>query len=222
MEKKESPSLLDTNVGTVKSKLGVFGSRVFSVIKLVLGIALLPFVYSFTRSFLYEFNAVDAAFQQYFWAGVISLLLVYLFVWEPAVIYGRGYRLVELIFAFFKPLVKVAPYLLPIYTIVLFLLFVILFYIFRVGDCLSYFVFLFGFSLALHLVFSAKAIRGRKGDSLKANYIFGFSFVYILNIFLLALILNLIFNRFSLVNFLNNSFQLAASVFRAVFRQFFL
>ena len=222
MEEKESPSLLDTNVGTVKSKLGTLGSRLFSLIKLLLGIMLLPFVYSFTLSFLSEFSLVEVQFQHYFWTGIISLLLIYLFVWEPAVIYNRGYRLVALIFTFFKPLVKVAPYLLPIYTIVLFFLFVILFYVFRLNDCLGYFVFLFGLSLALHLIFSSRTIRGKKGDFLKSNYIFGFSFIYLLNVFLLALILNLIFSKFSLVNFLNNSFQIAASIFKAIFRQLFL
>jgi len=222
MEEKESPNLLDTNVGTVKSKLGTLGSRLFSLIKLLLGIMLLPFVYSFTLSFLSEFSLIEIKFQHYFWTGVISLLLIYLFVWEPAIIYNRGYRLVELIFTFFKPLLKVAPYLLPIYTIVLFLLFVILFYVFQLKDYLGYFVFLFGLSLALHLIFSSKTIRGKKGDFLKSNYVFGFSFIYIINVFLLALILNFIFNKFSLVNFLNNSFQIAASIFKAIFRQLFL
>jgi len=221
MEEKESPDLLETNVSTVKSHLSVFGSRIFSVIKLLLGLVLLPFVYSFTLAFLAELGLVEIGYQHYFWAGVISMLLFYLFIWEPAIIYNRGYRLVELIFNFFKPLVKVAPYLLPIYTIVLFLIFIVVFYIFRLKDSLVYFVFLFGLSLTMHLIFSAKTIRGKKGDLLKSNYIFGFSFIYILNLFLLALILNVIFNKFSLVNFLNNSFQIAASIFQAIFRQLF-
>ena len=222
MEEKESPNILEANVGTAKSKLSALGSRLFSLVKLLSGAALLPFVYSFTRSFLSEFSLVELQYQHYFWYGLISLLLVYLFVWEPAVIYSRGYRLVELVFTFFKPLVKVAPYLLPIYTIVLFLFFVIFFYILQLKSYLGYFVFAFGASLALHLIFSAKTIRDKKGDFLKSNYIFGFSFIYILNIFLLALIFNLIFKNFSLVNFLNNSFQAAAAIFKAVFTQLFL
>ncbi|MFA5115542.1 MAG: hypothetical protein WC469_05755 [Candidatus Omnitrophota bacterium] len=222
MEDKESPNLLDTNIGTFKAKFSTFGSRMFGLFKLSLGVVMLVFVYSFSRSFLYELGLVESEYQRYFWSGVISMLLFYLFVWEPAIIYNKGYRLVELLFNFFKPLVRVAPYLLPIYTIVLFLAFVVLFYIFQLKDTLGYFVFLFGLTIALHLIFSAKTIRGKKGDFLKSNYVFGFSFIYILNVFMLALILGFIFNKFSIVDFLGNSFQIAASIFKAVFRQLFL
>lgn len=222
MEEKESPNLLDTNIDTFKAKFSTFGSRMFGLLKLFLGVVMLVFVYSFSRSFLSELGLIESEYQRYFWSGIISMLLFYLFVWEPAIIYNRGYRLVEFLFNFFKPLVRVAPYLLPIYTIVLFLAFVVLFYIFQLKNTVGYFVFLFGLTIALHLIFSAKTIRGKKGDFLKSNYVFGFSFIYILNVFLLALILGLIFNKFSVVDFLENSFQIASSMFKAVFRQLFL
>jgi len=81
---------------------------------------------------------------------------------------------------------------------------------------------LIGFGTVLHLVFSAKTIRTKKGDFLKGNYIFGFSFIFILNMALLAFGFSLIFKEFSFVNFCNISFTIARNIFYAVFKQLFM
>ena len=203
-------------------KISGFSQKIFGITKFILGIWLLPFVYSTTISFLNEFALIEKTQQTYFWSGLISFLLIYLFIWEPVIIYSKGQKLLELVFNYFKPLVRVAPYLLPIYTIVLFIIYGLLSFIFKSVTSLNYFVFLFGFSIGLHLIFSAKSIRAKQNDFLKSNYIFGFSFIYIINLILLAIFLNLIFEKFSLVSFLNNSFQIAKNIFSTIFKQLFL
>jgi hypothetical protein len=74
----------------------------------------------------------------------------------------------------------------------------------------------------MHLVFSSRSIRTKKGDFLKGNYIFGFSFILILNLALLALGFSLIFREYSFVNFCNVSCSAAGKIFYAVFRQLFI
>ncbi|MEK6727946.1 MAG: hypothetical protein AABY28_04670 [Candidatus Omnitrophota bacterium] len=206
----------------IPDKAPGLSGKAFGIVKFILGVCLLPFVYSSSSAFWNEFGLIDKELQSNFWSGVISLLVIYLFVWEPAIIYNKGHKLLEVIFNFFKPLVKVAPYLLPIYTIVLFILYAILAGIIKDAWLIKYSIFLAGFTLALHLVFSAKAIRYKKGDFLKGNYIFGFSFIYVLNIALFSFCLNLIFKEFSFVNFSNSTYSLAKDIFSAVFKQLFL
>ncbi len=199
-----------------------FSSKAFGVTKFILGLCLLPFVYSTTVSFLKEFRLIDSGLQGNFLWGIVTFLLIYLFAWEPAIIYTRGHKLLEWIFNFFKPLVKVAPYVFPIYALLLFILYQLLALFIRAPWLLEYAVFLFGFTLALHLVFSAKSVRGKKGDFLKANYIFGFSLVYIINLGLFALFFSAIFEKFSFVGFCNSSYQISAEIIGTVFRQLFL
>jgi len=225
MEKKEFPKTegdFQPKASGITDKLSWLYNKSFGVIKFILGVCFLPFVYSSTVSFLNELNLIEKPLQNYFWSGVVVLLLIYLFVWEPAIIYTRGYRLLELIFNFFKPLVKVAPYLLPIYTIILFIIYMVLSLVVKSRRLIEYSIFLLGLTITLHLIFSAKAIRSKKGDFLKANYIFGFSFIYIVNLIVLTFCLNLTFKEFSFVNFCNNSFQLAKNIFGSGFRQLFL
>jgi hypothetical protein len=212
--------------GEVKPRMSVFASRILSIIKLLLGLSLLPFVYSASVGFLKEFGLVEKTLQNYFWSGVISFIIFYFFIFEPARIYQKGQKLLMLIFKFFAPLVRVAPYVLPIYTIIIFCLYPIFHLIFNTKETAanfsSCFIFLAGFSIALHLVFSAKSLRNRQGDFLKSNYVFGFSLVYIINILLIALLLSLILEKFSFVNFFSDSFLTAKNIFYKVFKQIFL
>ena len=203
------------------SKLAGMRHRAFGVFKLLLGIALLPLVYAQTVAFLEQFWRIDPRFQEIFWEGIITFLVVYLFIWEPAGIYRKGHHLLELFFGFLKPMVKVAPFLLPMYTIILTLLYLALSLKYKSESLLNYFVFLFGFSWLLHLVFSAKTVRGKEGDFVKGNYVFMFSFIYIVNISLLAILFNLLFVEFSLVGFFNNSLQITKQIFSSTFTQLF-
>ena len=218
MGKKESPK----NENIAPAKISGISSRVFGIVKFILGICLLPFVWSTTVSFITEFRLIENLQQNYFWAGLFSFLIVYLFIWEQAIVYAKGQRLLELLFSFFKPLVRVAPFLLPVYTIVLFFAYIILIFVFKSGGLINYFVFLFGFSIGLHLVFSSKSMRSKQADFLKANYFFGFSFIYVINMILLAIFLSIIFEKFSLLNFSTTSIQIAKNIFSAIFKQLFL
>jgi len=206
--------------GGGSGKISGLSNKTFGLIKFVLGICLLPFVYTSSQAFFKEFGLIGSSFQWAFFGGIISFLLIYLFVWEPLFIYDKGHKVLEAIFQFFKPLVNVAPNLLPIYTIVIFILYSILSVFIREEWLLQYCIFLAGFTLSLHLVFAAKSIRGKK-DFLKANYIFGFSLIYILNIMIVAFCFSLIFRGFSFVNFSQDTYFLAKNIFVVVFRQLF-
>ena len=200
-------------------KISGFLQKIFGMSKFILGICLLPFVYTASVAFLVELSSIDEDPQTYFWLGVISMLIVYLFIWEPAVIYARGQKLVEVVFNFLKPLVRIAPYVLPIYTIVIFFVYLIIAPLFELTN---YFIFLFGLSITLHLIFTARSMRSKKEDLLKGNYIFGFSLIYIINLAVLSFCFSTIFEKFSFVNFCNESYQIAKSIFEAVIKQLFL
>ncbi len=206
----------------IKSKVSVFYTRLFSVIKLLLGLLLLLFVYSTSISFLNEAGTIEQGIRDYFFFGVISFLVLYLFIWESQVLYAKGQKLLQKIFSFFAPLVKVAPYLLPVYTLLLFAFYFVYAAFDSSTGALTYFLLLCGFTLALHLVFSAKSLRSRQSDFLKANYIFGFSFIYVINVCIIAFGFSLVFEKFSFVNFCNHSFKLANEITQALYRQLFL
>lgn len=204
----------------IKSKVSKLSHKLFIFTKFVLGLLFLPIVYSVSVVFLKHFGFLDKEVQGYFWQGIIIFLGFYLFVWEPYIIYTKGQKITEFIFNFLKPLVRVAPFVLPVYTLVLLVVYGIVSMFTRGVD--SYFVFLLGFTMMLHLVFSAKTLRGKKEDSFKSNYILGFSLIYILNIFLLAATFSVIFTGFSFLDFSVDSFKETQQLFGVIFRQLFV
>lgn len=191
-------------------------------LKLVIGICLFPFVFAVSKCFSQELLKLDAEVSRAFITGIISFLAVYLFIWEPAILFKKGQRILEVIFRFFAPLVKIAPSLLPIYAILFFVIYLILSLFVDMRYYATTFIFSIGFSLSLHMVFCSKSLRSKQGDSLKANYIFSFSWVYILNLVLVALFFNLTFDNFSFLVFFNGSCQIAKDIYTTVFRQLFL
>lgn len=218
MDKK----LSDKKENVAAVKVSGLSARAFAVVKFILGVCLLPFVYASTVAFLSEFSTVDKAAQNYFWSGVLVFILIHLIIWEPAIFYLKGQKILEAIFSFFRPLVRVAPYLLPIYVVILFIIYIFSQFIFKSVLLTKYIIFLIGFNMALHIVFSARTLRSKQGDLLKANYLFGFSLIYIINIFLLAFCYNVIFNNFSIFDFISQVSRLSSDIFYTVFKQLFV
>ena len=220
MEKKESADKLFSDIKPPsKNKLREF---LLAFLKFIIGVCLLPIVYAVSLCFAQELSKLEPRIIQSFIWGMIGFLVVYLFIWEPAILFKKGQRILEVVFRFFSPLVKVAPFVLPIYTLLLFISYFILISFMNMRESTPAFIFAIGFSLGLHLVFSAKTLRSKQGDPFKANYIFGFSWIYILDAILLAGFFNLAFESFSLINFFNASYQIVKSIYTALFSQLFL
>lgn len=190
-----------------------------NVIKFAVGLLLLPPVYSFSVSFINEFNSLKNNLALYFWAGLVSFAIVYIFIYQPELIYSYGQEMVRAIFGFFKPLSVASAYAIPIYTVILFLIYGILVFISGVKGITEYFLLIIGFSLGLHLAFTAKALNSGKKDFLKADYIFGFLSVYLINLILVAFCLSLTIRGFSFTNFFAHSFQGSRDIFNSLFNK---
>jgi hypothetical protein len=226
MEKKESAKKKNESKEAGQPSSSGKGSwisgKFMDIIKLAVGICLLPFVYGSSVAFLKQIVHIDASLQHYFWGGVGAFLLVHLFFFEVGFIYDKGYQLLEIIFNFFQPLVKFAPYLLPVYTILSFVLYFIFSMFVKDKWLLEMFVFFIGATISLHLVFSSRSIRSKKGDLFKSNYIFGFSLVYIINLCLLSIFLNVMIADYSFFKFITTMHVIAGDIFKSIFTQLFV
>ena len=196
--------------------------KALTVLKFIVVIFILPWVYSSTCSFINELKVIDKAPVGLFIKGIISFLAIYLFVFEPGRIYQKGQKITEATFRFLAPLVKIAPFVLPIYTIFLFAVYMLISLFIKPERLLAIFMFIIGLSFAFHLVFSAKALRSRKDDFLMVNYLFSFGLIYIFNIALLALGFSVLFEAFSWLSFCKFSFQITRNIYYAVIGQLFL
>ena len=192
------------------------------VLKSIIVVLLLPGVYSFSAAFINESKLIEEILLIQFSRGIISFLVIYLFIYAPGKVYQKGQKITEATFRFISPLVKFAPFVLPIYSIILFLIYGLIFRFVKTDLLLELFMFLIGFSIIFHLVFSARILHSRKDDFLMINYLFSFGIIYIINITLLALGFSVLFESFSWFSFYRISFQIAKGIFSAIFNQLFL
>ena len=220
MEKKESADKLFSDLKPPSgNKLREF---LLSILKFIIGVSLLPIVYAASICFAQELIKLEPQVVRSFIWGIMGFLGLYLFVWEPVILFKKGQRILEFIFRFFAPLVKIAPFVLPIYTLLFCAAYLICLQFADMPGYIPVFIFSIGFSLALHLVFCSKTLRSKQGDSLKAGYIFGFAWIYILDALFLGLFFNLAFEKFSFLTFFNGSYQISKNIYAAVFHQLFL
>lgn len=220
MEKKESQDKLFSEIKPPSG--GKLKEFLLTFLKFVIAVCLLPITYAVSVSFRQELLKLSLEVISPFIWGIVSFLGFYLFIWEPAILFNKGQRILEVIFRFFAPLVKVAPFVLPIYTIIIFIVYFILIPFVDMQKFEPAFLFAIGFSLSFHLVFAAKTLSSKQKDFLKVSYIFGFSWVYILDSLLLAFFFNLAFENFSFLAFFNNSYEITKNIYLAAFSQLFL
>ena len=191
------------------------------ILKLAIAIILLPVVIGISFGFYSQLGMVEKAIRLNFFFGIFIFLLFYLFLYEPSDIHKKGQRLVQVIFRFFSPLVKVASFCLPIYTILFLLLFVFFSLILKTNNYNYFFAFLIGFSFIFHLVFTAKTLRSKDSFFMFANYMFFMELIYLFNVFLVAFGFHYLLNGFSFVEFYHQTFAVAKDIYVTVIDQLF-
>jgi len=196
--------------------------KIAESLKFLFFVLLIPVAIGVTAGFLHQFQTIKEVDQNGFLLGVSAFLIIYLFVYEPQGIYQYGYDLVGNVFQFFAPLVKVAPFVLPIYSLfILIIYFFTLFFPSMVGAS-KYFMFLTGFTLSLHFIFTAKSLRAKDNNIAKAHYLFSMILIYIPNVIILALLFDLIYPEFSFPKLFVVMANLANGVYTSVFNQLFI
>lgn len=215
MEKRELANKL-------ASKTRSSASQVSLVLKLLLAALTIPLIVGLTRAFYDTASALPDGAIKYFIYGFLAYLVMHFIIYKPSAVYKKGQRILEIIFKFFAPLLKVAPYLLPVYFILIAACFFIFRHVFNIGVDLEIFLFFMAFSLILHLVLTAESLRDKYLGLAKANYFFGFAVIYVLNILMLAAVFHFMFNEFSFLEFFTRSGTNSFEIYKRIFNQLFV
>ncbi|MEW6008142.1 MAG: hypothetical protein AB1629_00690 [Candidatus Omnitrophota bacterium] len=219
MEKKESANK------QVASKLAENAqkttNKIVLILKFILAALAVPLIIGITIAFSKTLLSLESILQNYFLAGIIAYLILHLFIYKPVAVYKTGQGILQFLFIFFAPLVKIASYLLPIYSILITAIYFILAKLPQYKLETDTFLFFISFSFILHLVQTADALRDKQTGLERANYFFAFAIIYLIDIVLLAGMLQLIFNDFSFLEFLSQSGQESLNIYQKVFVQLF-
>lgn len=118
--------------------------------------------------------------------------------------------------------IALAPYFFPFYTIMVAAIFSIASLVIKTKLPYSSFLFLVGFTLSFHLVFTINFLKTKQSDFLHGGYLFSICLVYIVNLIIIGFIFSLLFEEINFVEFLKSAYLKSKDIYAAVFEQLFL
>lgn len=218
---------------------------VFKILRFLASIALIPVCVAVTMSFYKGIFAIKSISESglIFILGALSYSLWHSLLFKLDFLYVLGHEAMHAVSTIFSGgsvkgvkveakegsvktttpnfFVILAPYLVPVYTVFVGVLYFALSFFINVGRYSKLFIFLVGFTLMFHLVYTAESIKQRQSDLIKTGYLFSISLLYIVNLAIVFGIISLLFKEISFVDFLSASYEKARLFYYSFWRQLF-
>ena len=118
--------------------------------------------------------------------------------------------------------VMLAPYLVPIYTVIIAIAYFILSFFIDITKYYGIFIFLTGFTLMFHLAYTAESMKGKQSDLVKTGYLSSIAFIYISNLVIVFFIMSLFFKDVSFINFISSVYEKTKFFYYSFWKQLFL
>ncbi len=193
----------------------------FVVLKFLFAVLILPLVIASTFAFQNELVKFEPALRDALSWGMFSYIILKFFVYDFGVVYTFGQRLVTAAFQFLKPLVNAAPYVFPVYSMIVLAAYAVVSWMGNLDAWRTVFLFLFAFTFSMHIILTAQDLYNKDSSAGKPTYFFGMSLVYILDVFLMALLASLVLPGFSFPTFFNDLTGASGNIYKVVIGQLF-
>jgi len=219
---------------------------IFKIARFLLTILLLPFCIAITANFYKGIVSIKAISETgfIFILGALSYSLFHFILFKLDFLYVLGHESMHAIATLFSGgkvlnikvskkqgsvrtttpnmFVVLAPYLVPIYTVLLALIYYLLSFFIDIGRHSQLFIFLIGFTLMFHIAYTAQSIKEKQSDLIKTGYLFSVEFVYIINLIIVFAIISFLFKRLDFLDFLSLSYSDTKIFYQSIWRQLFL
>jgi len=214
--------------------------------KFAIGLILIPIVIGITMSFFENLTGIEgikSAGSRIFLWGVVSYVVLHLFLHKPRYIYTVGHELTH-VFATWMTgggvrsfnvgkeggsvqttksnfFINLSPYFVPTHTLLISLVYFAIPFFFDIPNLKNIYLFAAGFTLSLHLVFTAEVLKVEQPDIVQTGYLFSMVMIYIINLFLVAFLVSILFKGVTFESFFYNAYLKSKSIYATIFKQLF-
>lgn len=206
---------------SVGPKIGFSGILV-SLLKFIVSIMLLPLVFGLTINLSKELLNQQSHIVNNFVFAIVAYVILHIFIYEPRGSFAFGQKIIDSLFGFFPILKYLLHYCLPVYSLLAFILYFIFKAHFGYEDIIGYFIFLISFTSVMHLVLTAVILKDETGGILRGDYFFTLVLVYLFDIILISIFLNVMLENFSFLNLIKNGFDFFINMHSTIFSQLFV
>ncbi len=216
------------------------------ILKFVIGLILIPVAIGVTIAFfkcLAPLGPTRHTGARLFMWGVFSYALMHLFLFKLNYIYTFGHEITHVLATWIcggavksfnvssksgsvettktNSFINLSPYFIPTYTLILSLLYVVLPYFIKIPYLKTAYFFSAGFTLMLHLVFTAEVLKVKQPDVIRTGYLFSIVIIYLINILLVALILSLLFEGMTFDRFYSIAYRASKDMYIYLYKWIF-
>ena len=202
------------------------------ILQWMTGIALLPVCAAATMAFYDQVGAVTTPgtrFSWYFFLGVGVYLFIHIFFPRLNTLYVLGHEGTHALAVWLSGgkvkrfrvsskggnvtatksnlLIRLAPYLVPSYSLLVLLIFFGLSLFTSTGPWESLFFFLIGLTFCFHLLMTLEIIKTEQTDLLESGYLLSMGLIYLANLSILMVLLQTITPDLSFMDYLHNISQ---------------
>lgn len=190
----------------------------WAILKLIAFIFILPLIIATVIAFQTAILSLPPNKDAWLLWGAGTYIALKLFVYDFKAVYTFGNSCIDKVVTFFKP----AGYMLPIYSVILVMIYVITLIIGRGSAFAPYFLFFFAFTLAMHLIMTAHEIYEADKSILKAHYLFVFGSLIVFNFIMMALLLAWALPEYSLIAFIKNLSAQTVHMYKWIYKVLFV
>ena len=198
------------------------GDFLLNFIRFLVAVLLSPLVYGCVVSFYKHLGTYPSVYEDFFRWGQVAFIFTFLFIYQFWGVYEAGQKAMTQIFKFLTPFERMISYLLPFYIVIIFAAFYVTTTFFATNRYDPYFMFFAGFALTMHVLLSAQDMQDQEKTSIKPAYLFNMSGVFILNVFLMVLLLDLILGKFTFPKFAEGMLLVTRYVYVMIFNRIYL
>jgi len=191
------------------------------VVKFIVAVLLLPVVAAVIKGFGGELSGQGAMQDSFLW-GVFAYALWHLFVFSFVRLFEFLQKIFADMFRFSILAQAIIPRVIPWGPTFLLLVYFILNHLFRLKGAEPIVFFLTGFLLARHVILLGAELYQEDALFLKRHYFFAVCLTFIGNVLVVALLLDMNFEKFSFLSFWKHSADYTVSIYQYLLHKFVL
>lgn len=198
---KKYPSKRENGRPLVTDEEGCMSDALFTLIKFILAILLLPVVWACGTVLYGHITEFPGSYGEFFLWGMLGFLLFFLFFYQFWGVYEFGQKITSGLFQFATPLTRVMAYTVPFYLTVILLAFFAVKVFLDINSYDHYFMFFAGFTFTLHILLTAQDLQEQEKALIKPAYLFMMMVAFIGLTCVVVLLFDLAFQKWTFPEF---------------------
>jgi hypothetical protein len=213
-------------------------------LKYLIAFLIIPFAFGLSKMFYSELSRAAYLNMEIisFLLGILIYMTAHVFGFKPSFIYVIGHELVHVLATvlcggkvtafnasakggsvktsktnFF---IELSPYFVPLYTLILIFLIPVVRYNLTRSHLFHVYIMFIGFTLGLHLIMNADAMKVRQPDITKSGYFFSLLFIYIANLLAIFFIFTFFAKQISFKEYFIRSLEYTKDLYVRLWHKF--